>query len=1174
MRLKSIKLAGFKSFVDPTSVSFPTNLSCVVGPNGCGKSNVIDAVRWVMGESSAKNLRGDAMTDVIFNGSSGRKPVGQASVELIFDNSEGKLIGEYAKYNEISVKRRVTRDAQSTYFLNGTKCRRRDVIDLFLGTGMGARSYAIIEQGMISRLIESKPEELRVFLEEAAGISKYKERRRETENRIRRTQENLERLADIREELGRQLQHLHRQAQAAEKYRAYKTQERQCKAELNALRWRTLNESTQERSAKIRALELELEGIVTGQVSADSQIETLRQQQTESADKFNGIQTEFYEVGAAIARLEQRVQHEQEKAKQLALDLVDIERSLTETQEALTADQLRLEDVEVTLLEQEPEHDLLSAEREESQALLLAAEEKQLEWQDRWDNFSASASKAQRNVEVAKSRIQHLEQSVERLHTRVAKFGRELLHFDQDSDDESLMLLRESVAEAEMGIEAHQARIEAMNLQLDSEQKQTKVISQQLTKKQSEWQEAKGKRASLQALQEAAKADQGVEINQWLAEHNLEHHPRLMQSLEVEPGWEQAIETVLGHQLQSVMLDAQELNSFAPALNQLQSGELMLMIAQRQTPTLMTGSLAEKLKKAPVPVLSYLSKIKAVASLTEANDWLEQSKTAPNSGFESAVTLDGLWIGQGWIKCLKPMDKEQGFLARQQALDLVETQVAELDDEVFELEAVLDTHQLQLTQLEDERQREQKQIHQSLQSLGNKKSELSALEARKQELQKRYQRLVTDQAEAERALEDEKHQLGLARSDWQQNLQLMEKDADQRSLLTQEKEQVRAEVEQAKAKAQQDSERYHQNALKVQSLKQQQQAIKQAIERLTQQSNRLHERQALLSTSQGVEENPIDDLKLQLEEQLAARLVLEERMVKAKTNLDAINYEIRTIEQQRHDNEQRSAGVRTKLEQERMEAQAINLKQNAHQEQIIEAGFEFNQVLESLSADADADQAQSDLESLSQKIQRLGAINLAAIDEYQSQSQRKAYLDQQNDDLESALNTLENAIRKIDDETKHRFQETFDKVSQGFGELFPRVFGGGHAYLALTGDDLLSTGVTIMARPPGKKNSTIHLLSGGEKALTAIALVFSIFRLNPAPFCMLDEVDAPLDDANVGRFANLLKAMSEQVQFIYISHNKIAMEMAHQLMGVTMHEPGVSRLVAVNVEEAVELAES
>lgn len=1173
MRLKSIKLAGFKSFVDPTSVAFPTNLSCVVGPNGCGKSNVIDAVRWVMGESSAKNLRGDAMTDVIFNGSSGRKPVGQASVELIFDNSEGKLVGEYAKYSEISVKRRVTRDAQSTYFMNGTKCRRRDVIDLFLGTGMGARSYAIIEQGMISRLIESKPEELRVFLEEAAGISKYKDRRRDTENRIRRTQENLERLADIREELGRQLQHLHRQAQAAEKYKTYKAEERQSKADLNALKWRHINEDVTQRQQQIRELEVELEGILTGQVSAESQMEALRERQTESSDKFNIVQTEFYEVGATIARLEQSIQHEQEKAKQMALDLVDVDRALNESQGALTADQARLEDVEVELLEFEPEFELLEAEREESQAALLEQEEKQLEWQEKWDAFTAEASEAQRNVEVSKSRIQHLEQSVERLHARVAKFGRDLLQMDHGPDDEQLEMLRETVALGELAIEEQQSKLDTMQQKIESEQRLSKETQHQLTRKQSEWQEAKGRRASLQALQDAAKADQGIEINQWLEASDIADRPRLLETLSVQSGWELAIETVLGAQLQAVVINDAELIDLAPNLVKLQSGELSLVSNNDLTEAqVREGSLASKVTSAPQAVTQLLNKVRVTADLSEASEWLGQLDN--QTAFDSIITPEGLWFGPGWVKCVKPLDKEQGYLARQQQLDRLNEQVSLLDDEVFEFETQLETQQLQVSQLEEELRHAQKQLQQSLQQLGTKRSELAGIEARVQEIQKRHETLLIDKADAEKSLEEEKHALAKARQEWQKYLHLMEDDNAKRTILTEERDQMRTFMEQAKAKAQHASERFHQCELKVQHLRNQKTSAQQAIERLTQQKVRLEERRALLAASQANDENPVEAIQLELEAQLAARLVLEERMTKSKAALDGINHELREMEQQRHGGEQRATQVRSKLEQARMEAQALTIRQTNHQEQIVEAGFDFNEVVENLPENITVETTQNELDSLSQKIQRLGAINLAAIDEYNSQSQRKDYLDQQNADLEKALETLENAIRKIDEETKNRFQETFDKVNQGFGELFPRVFGGGHAYLELTGDDLLSTGVAIMARPPGKKNSTIHLLSGGEKALTAIALVFSIFRLNPAPFCMLDEVDAPLDDANVGRFANLLKAMSEQVQFIYISHNKIAMEMAHQLMGVTMHEPGVSRLVAVNVEEAVELAEA
>ena len=1178
MRLKHIKLAGFKSFVDPTSVAFPANLTCVVGPNGCGKSNVIDACRWVMGESSAKNLRGDAMTDVIFNGSQGRKPVGHASVDLVFDNSEGKLVGEYAQYNEISVKRRVTRDGQSNYYLNGSKCRRKDVIDLFLGTGMGARSYAIIEQGMISRLIESKPEELRVFLEEAAGISKYKERRRETENRIRRTQDNLARLSDLRDELDRQLQHLHRQAQSAEKYKAFKAQERHAKAVLNALKWRDLQEDSVAIKDHIQRLELELEGILTGNLTADSQLDVLRVQLDKATDKFNHVQTEYYEVGSKIARIEQNIEYEHEKAKQLALDIAEVAKNLTETEEALKVDKHRIEEACASLAIHEPELEALGAEREEYQAQLLEAEHLQADWQERWDAFSGQASEVQRQVEVAKSSIAHLELSVERLQMRVVKSERALGQIDL-GDDESLEVLQEKVSQAEADLADGQHRLNLMNQEYTEKQKETKSLAALLQAQQGLWQEAKGRKASLEALQEAAKADQGTEVSHWLKEQGLDQNPRLIQQLQVASGWEQACETVLGSKLQAVLLDNAVFQEVLPHLGSLQQGEISLIqtsaIESDEGTELVDdqGSLLEKVLDAPSAIKPLLKRIKACETLLEVNLWMSQPGV-----FNSAITPEGLWVGPGWALCMKPLDSAQGFLKRQQALDAVIEEVAALDDRVFELEADFDTHQLQLSQLEDERQKAQEQLRQETHYLGQRRSELSALEARMQEQRKRQQGLLADQAELNETLAAEKITLAGARQKWQQHLQAMEQDNEKREVLIEEKTSTLSQLTQAKAKAQQGLDCYHQLELTVQSLRQEKMGFQQALERLNHQQVRFQERQALLLTQKDADK-PVETLQADHQEQLALRLVLEEKMTEAKAQLDGVHFEMQEIEQQRQSQQQRAEGVRNTLEQQRMQYQALNMRQSAHQDQVLELGLDIQQLLTDVdnmpeSQESTLDGVQAEIEQLTLKIQRLGAINLAAIEEYQTQRQRKEYLDQQDADLQTALTTLENAIGKIDAETKQRFQETFEKVNQGFGELFPKVFGGGHAYLALTGDDLLSTGVTIMARPPGKKNSTIHLLSGGEKALTAIALVFSIFRLNPAPFCMLDEVDAPLDDANVGRFANLLKKMSEQVQFIYISHNKIAMEMAHQLMGVTMHEPGVSRLVAVNVEEAVELVDA
>jgi chromosome segregation protein len=575
MRLKCIKLAGFKSFVDPTTVNFPSNLCAVVGPNGCGKSNIIDAVRWVMGESSAKNLRGENMTDVIFNGSSGRKPVGQASIELVFDNSDGTLLGEYAAFTEISIKRKVTRDGDNSYYLNGTKCRRRDITDIFLGTGLGPRSYAIIEQGMISKLIEAKPEDLRVYIEEAAGISKYKERRRDTESRMRRTQENLERLTDIRDEL-------ERQSQAAEKYAEYKKEERLLKAQLQALKYQQLDLQAKTKQAAIRDLELRMESFVTDQVNKDTLIEKYRSQYTELGDKFNEVQGRYYAIGAEIARLEQSIQHANERARQLQTDLDQTTRDCKEAEENLLIDTQKTEAWEAELLELEPELELVKAAEETSGESLIDAEEAMQRWQNEWDSFNQRAAEPRQRAEVQQSRIQHLEQVQQRLLQRIEKLREEKNNLQDNGDDDSINQLTEQLAEMDLVADEKRAKLETFGEQLDSTRNDNNRFVNELDQARSKLQTMRGRHASLEALQQAALGEKNKAVTQWLSQNSLADKARLAESVSVADGWDKALETVLGNTLQAVCVD--QVDAVAGLLENLTQGELVLFDTGAQSP--------------------------------------------------------------------------------------------------------------------------------------------------------------------------------------------------------------------------------------------------------------------------------------------------------------------------------------------------------------------------------------------------------------------------------------------------------------------------------------------------------------------------------------------------------------------------------------------------------------
>ncbi|WP_236248724.1 chromosome segregation protein SMC [Pseudomonas mosselii] len=1162
MRLKCIRLAGFKSFVDPTTVNFPSNMAAVVGPNGCGKSNIIDAVRWVMGESSAKNLRGESMTDVIFNGSTSRKPVSQASIELVFDNSDNSLVGEYAAYAEISIRRKVTRDGQNTYYLNGTKCRRRDITDIFLGTGLGPRSYSIIEQGMISKLIEAKPEELRNFIEEAAGISKYKERRRETENRIRRTQENLARLTDLREELERQLERLHRQAQAAEKYREYKAEERQLKARLAALRWRDLDQRVRQRETVIGDQEIAFEALVAEQRNADASIERLRDGHHELSERFNQVQGRFYSVAGDIARVEQSIQHGQQRLRQLQDDLKEAERSRLETESHLGHDRTLLATLGEELAMLEPEQELTLAAAEEAAATLEEAELGMHGWQEQWDSFNTRSAEPRRQAEVQQARLAQLEASLERLAERQRKLGEERDQLGGDSQDTETCDLDEQVASSELLLEDLQLQERQVVEQLDALREQMQQANQAQQQQQGDLQRLGGRLASLEALQQAA-LEPGVGAADWLRAQGLEQRPRLAEGLRVEPGWELAVETVLGADLQAVLLDDFTGLEFAA----LEQGELRLLMAGAQGASV-AGSLLDKVEGS-VDLSPWLGQVMPVETLEQA-----LARRGSLGAGQSLVSRDGYWVGRHFLRVSRGGEAQGGVLARGQEIERLGRERLEQEALLEQLDEQLQRLREQQLDLEEQREQLRRRSQDESRQHGELKARLSAGRARAEQLELRRRRLQEELAELQeqRALEHE--QLGEARLLLQEALGLMAQDTEQRELLMARRDTLREGLDRIRQEARQHKDHAHQLAVRLGSLRAQHDSTRQALERLEQQAARLSERQEQLNLNLEEGEAPLEELRLKLEELLERRMSVDEEMRQARLHMDEADRELRDAERRRTKAEQQSQLLRGQLEQQRLESQGLDVRRKTLQEQLLADGYDLQGVLATLEADASEQGTEQALEQLEARIQRLGAINLAAIEEYEQQSERKRYLDAQDADLVEALETLENVIRKIDKETRNRFKDTFDQINAGLQALFPKVFGGGSAYLELTGEDLLDTGVTIMARPPGKKNSTIHLLSGGEKALTALALVFAIFKLNPAPFCMLDEVDAPLDDANVGRYARLVKEMSETVQFIYITHNKIAMEMADQLMGVTMHEPGCSRLVAVDVEEAMAMVDA
>jgi chromosome segregation protein len=1164
MRLEKIKLAGFKSFVDPTTVLFPSNLVGIVGPNGCGKSNVIDAVRWVMGESSAKMLRGESMADVIFNGSSSRKPVGTASIELIFDNADGSAGGQYAQYSNISVKRQVSRDGQSVYFLNGVRCRRRDITDLFLGTGLGPRSYSIIEQGMISRIIEARPEELRVYLEEAAGISKYKERRRETENRMSHTRENLERLDDLREEVQKQLRHLERQAATARKYKALRDEERRVKAELLVLRLDQMLAEIEQRDRAIGEQQNRLEAALADQRHLEAEIEQKRAAHADANERFNGIQGRYYEVGSEIARLEEAIQFAREARRRQEEDLVQARQALAQAQSLNAQDASRLAELSSELERDQPLLDAARQAAEQGQATLQRAEADMQAWQVDWDRFNQAANEPAQQAQVERTRINHLEQQEVQLKRRLARNEDEQRQLSDISLDAEIAELQRSEREAAAAVAAARADVEAEANAIRDLRDQVARHQDALAGARGDLETLRGRLASLQALQQAASGAVDEGLADWLRTNDLQDARRVFEALEVSSGWQTAVESVLGDRLQGVL--AADLATPAARLSQLKDGNLTLVDAKPSAAAPIPGRLAAELA-APGPLTDWLN----AALLAEDVDDALARRDALAPG-ESLVTPEGVRVGRDWIAVRHGSDGAVGVLAREQEIRELLAQRDALAPRVTALTDELAADREALARAEQGREIAQQAFDAAQRRVSEVRALLSGKQARAEQIRQRVAGLQQDADELRGQLDDGEREMTATRGRLHQALAAIEDLARQREQFVGRRDALREALDAARKAASDARNAMHEIALRVESMRSSEDSLRTGIGRIISQLAELEERCRSLEAEVAAAEAPIDGQQRQLEDRLQARSAVEAELGGARVALEEIDHRLRKLEQSRHATEQRVQQERAQLDQARMQRQEIVVRSRTLDEQLAESGYTREEVHAGLPEDAAPNAWQEQVEALAARIQRLGPINLAAIDEFQEQSERMAYLDRQHDDVSRSLATLEEAIRKIDRETRTRFKETFDRVDAGFKELFPKLFGGGHAYLELTGEDLLDTGVTVMARPPGKRNSSIHLLSGGEKALTAVALVFAIFRLNPAPFCMLDEVDAPLDDANVGRYSALVKEMSAHVQFIFITHNKVTMEIANQLSGVTMHEPGVSRLVSVDVEEAAALA--
>lgn len=1164
MRLEKIKLAGFKSFVDQTTITFSSDLVGVVGPNGCGKSNVIDAVRWVLGESSAKHLRGHQMSDVIFNGSTTRKPVGQAFVELVFDNSEGTLSGEFAEYNQLSFKRLIGRDGQSTYFLNGTRCRRKDITQLFLGTGLGPRSYAIIEQGTIARLVEATPVELRAFLEEAAGVSKYKEQRREAENRIGRTRENLERLADVCDEVDKQCQHLKEQADVAITYKNFKTEERALTSELLVLKWQGLEEQNKQQQATIQLLALDVDRCVGVQRSLEKDIELERQRHSDCRDDLDKKQGSFYQLGTDISKSEQTLKQTQLHSQQVDKELLRYKNIVAKTGENKAANKQQV--LQLTADLDNAKQAVLAQEtlKELAEAALLSHETKKLIRQEKWLEYNEFLAEPRRQIEVEKTNIQQLNKQLLQINQYSERLTAEYQELKHQLEGESLQQQQDEQRQLTLRQREAAVLITRLSKEIEDLKKRLNIKKEGLIKQQAEQAQLVGRLESITTLLQRQFGETEQQLKQWLESASLSEAPLLMDIIQVDAGWEVAVGCVLDKWLQAVCVNDAKQYISKPGL--MPDVSLMLFSLKQgdAKETLSETSLARRVHSEST-VINILNDVHIAESVEQAKIIIKNLKA-----HESVITREGTWLHSDGVVFSPPeKNKSTLLLAKEKELlvNTIESLVSNLNMDAALLkgieEGLLDKESaMRELSLEDSQWTKQLSILEA--KIQTKQATIKHANERLVKVEKDLMRVEGESLIINKSLANANEGLSLAHKTAEEMSQKgkgLQVSAEQEGVL----------FKAAKKDVADAVDQLHQFKVNVE--------VHNSSLALIQQKTRAEDEQYIearrqMSELRQQQKKLVMPAKLQegeLAKSIEKHAALDKELTRDKENLLKVEAAIKAIEAKRNIASASVEKAREKGSLSKINHQDVLVRQQSLLEQLDVLGFNIEGSVAQLPDDADEKAWQNKLLILGQKTTQLGAINLTAIDEYSVQLERQKYLSNQEQDLTQSLLILEGAIDKIDKESKRLFQLTFDKVNAGFGRRFPKLFGGGFAYLKLTESGLPDAGISVMAQPPGKRNSSIHLLSGGEKSLVAVALVFAIFDLNPAPFCMLDEVDAPLDEANVGRFCELVKDMSEHVQMILITHNKVTMEIAHQLSGVTMKEPGVSRVVSVDLDVATKM---
>ena len=1170
MRLTQIKLAGFKSFVDPTQVQVPGSLVGVVGPNGCGKSNIIDAVRWVLGESRASALRGESMQDVIFNGSTLRKPVSRASVELIFDNSLGKAAGQWSQYAEISVKRILTREGDSSYHINNTQVRRKDIQDIFMGTGLGPRAYAIIEQGMISRIIEAKPEELRVFLEEAAGISKYKDRRRETENRLADTRDNLARVSDIRQELGTQIEKLEKQAELARRFNELSGERQHKQHLLWVLRRQDAEGESQRFQREISEAVNSLEAETARLRQIEAQLEQTREEHYAAADALSAAQVELYKANSEVSRIEAEMRFISETRQRIDAQLAQfsMQRDNGQRQEGELAEAAAL--WFARLAEAQSRCETAAAQVDEAAARLPDLEDAAAQARRTLDERRRQLSQAEQSLQLEQTHLEHAERTLNALTSRQERLQSEQASLPQP--DTALRIENEvELAALAQESEVQRGMLEGQVSARGAAQAARQIASQSLQLHGRELSNIKGRLDALRRIQ--SQVDENAQIHDWIDAQGLATLPRLWQKIRVADGWDVAVEAILRDRLHAIEIDD-------PA-------QLQRLLDSPPPAKVAAFSKGDDFALAGVPGLTPIAdrvtvldpRLKSIINAWLRDCYEAEGTPSPSTrtSLPASVTLvnrAGHQFTRYGIAFHAPDPADSGIFARQAEIEGLDAEHGRTSAAVDSAQAELERIELELSGIEGEVSRlaqaevdlkqriheyemRQLQLVQNEARLTERGAQLnSELEVVTSEIMEEASR----KAEAESRIDEAGRLIEEARIivvEAQQSHETASRALDDHRQLNSnlEREAQEADFAERECKG------------KLSEIERTVQSVGEQVAMAIGQIERL---QAEVSELQD------EALKQQLQETLSLRVGFEQTLTDARSRQESATSTLREAEEAKSGTEDKLQPLRDGIADARLKEQASRLSFDQFSVQLRESGVDDEGMLTlagELRPGQKAAPLQTEINRLSNGIAELGAINMAALDELATNQERKDFLDSQAEDLSSALETLDNAIRRIDRETREMLQNTFNTVNGHFSQMFPALFGGGEAHLLMSGEEILDAGVQVIARPPGKKNSTIHLLSGGEKALTAIALVFSFFQLNPAPFCLLDEVDAPLDDANTVRFCDLVSKMSAHTQFLYISHNKITMEMATHLVGVTMQERGVSRVVAVDIDEALQLRE-